>query len=208
MEASIRLATISGENVLRFFFRRFMREWDFAVPEPTLDERFLDLRRSVDREIADARRQAIAQIARAFDRLRSAANESEWRAAFAEAEKTFEHDPEAREVIADLAELTAPVFAGDVSAGAREVGARRFARVKIAEIQLYQAAAVKAGRAAHNLYGALKPHIDAARESFQQRFLNNGSQVADYLHAEFVRALANDDATLLGPEYPGPLTAC
>ena len=179
-----------------------MGEWNIAVPEPSLDERFLEFRRSVDREIAGARREAIAEIARAFARMRDASNEAEWRAAAFESQRNFEEDPEARQLITDLATLTAPA-ALDVRA--QEATAKRFARVKIAEIQLYQASAVKAGRLAHNLYGALKPEIDTAREAFKQRFLSNGTPVADYLHHEFVRALANDDATLLGPEYPGPL---
>ena len=88
--------------------------------------------------------------------------------------------------------------------------ALRFARVKIAEMQLYQAGAVKAGRESHDLYGALKWHIDEAREAFHERFLTSGletvaSETTDYLHAEILHALANDDATLLGPDYPGPL---
>ncbi len=178
-----------------------MREWEFAVSEPTLDERFLDLRRSVDREIARARRDAIAEVTRALTRMRAASNEAEWSAAVTQARTVFERDAEAAELIAMFADLTAPATAEPPL----EASARRFAKVKTAEIQLYQAAAVKAGRAARNLYGALKPHIDEARESFRQRYLLNGSRVADYLHCEFVRALANDDATLLGPEYPGPL---
>jgi len=171
------------------------------VSEPTLDERFLELRRSVDREIARARRDAIADIARALTCMRGASNEPEWNAAISQARSVFERDPEATELITALAGLTAPATAEPPL----EASARRFAKVKTAEIQLYQAAAVKAGRAARNLYGSLKPYIDEARESFRQRYLSNGSRVADYLHCEFVRALANDDATLLGPEYPGPL---
>ena len=67
-----------------------MREWNFAVPEPTLDERFLEFRQSVDLEIARARHDTIAEVAGAFSRMRSAANESEWTAAVAESEKRFE----------------------------------------------------------------------------------------------------------------------
>jgi hypothetical protein len=182
-----------------------VREWSFVVPDlipdPTLDERFLELRRCVDLETARARREAIAEVARAVSRLRSAATQFDWSAAVAESEKQFEGDAEALELIATLAALTAPTS----NESAREASARRFAKVKIAEIQLYQAPAVKAGRASHDLYGALKPHIDAARQAFEERYLGNGHPTADYLHTEFVRTLANDDATLLGPGYPGPL---
>ena len=170
---------------------------------PTLDERFDDLRRLVDAEIARARRDAIDDIARAVARMRAASNESEWNAAVAESGRALAGDPQALDLVASLAALTAPAPPEDLRAA--QAGALRFAKVRIAEIQLYQAPAVKAGRAARDLYGFLKPHIDAARNAFQERFLTPGHQIADYLHAEFVRALANDDATLLGPGYPGPL---
>jgi hypothetical protein len=83
--------------------------------------------------------------------------------------------------------------------------------VKIAEIQLYHASAVKAGRAARDLYGSLKPQLDDARAEFRRLFLghvnntNRANETTDYLHAEMLHALAHDDATLLGPNYPGPL---
>jgi hypothetical protein len=83
--------------------------------------------------------------------------------------------------------------------------ALRFARVKIAEIQLYHASAVKTGRAARDLYGSLKAQIDDARAEFRKLFLENASETTDYLHAEMLHALAHDDATLLGPNYPGAL---
>jgi hypothetical protein len=168
-----------------------------------LDERFLDLRQSVDLEIARARREAIAAIAQAFSRMRGASNESQWNAAVAESERAFEGETEALDLVAALAASTAP--APPEGLHSHDVSARRFAKVKIAEIQLYQTPAVKAGRAARDLYGALKPQIDAARQAFQERYLSNGTRTADYLHSELVRALANDDATLLGPGYPGPL---
>jgi len=83
--------------------------------------------------------------------------------------------------------------------------ALRFARVKVAEIQLYQPSQLKHGRAVRDLYGALRPHIDAARRAFQDRFLVPLNGVPDYLHQELVKTLAKEDAVLLGPSYPGPL---
>ena len=83
--------------------------------------------------------------------------------------------------------------------------AQRFARVRVAEIALYQASQVKAGRSAHNLYGTLKTQIDGAREGFQQKFLTEARGIPDYLHQEMVLVLAQNNASLLGPDYPGPL---
>jgi hypothetical protein len=83
--------------------------------------------------------------------------------------------------------------------------AQRFARVQVAEIRLYQSEKVKYARTAHDLYTSLKPEIDAAREAFRREFLNASDSMVDYLHLELVRTLANDDAEVLGPNYPGAM---
>ena len=83
--------------------------------------------------------------------------------------------------------------------------ARRLARVKVAEMRLYQARAVARGRAGRNLYAELRNEIDAARQQFQREFFSAGPSIVDYLHQELVRTLANDDEALLGEDYPGPL---
>ncbi len=83
--------------------------------------------------------------------------------------------------------------------------AQRFARVQVAEIRLYKSDHVKKGRAGHNLYASLKVEIDSAREAFRNDYLSASPTMVDYLHPELVRTLANDDAGLLGPDYPGPL---
>jgi hypothetical protein len=83
--------------------------------------------------------------------------------------------------------------------------AQRFARVQIAEIRLYQSEKVKNGRTAHDLYTSLKEEIISAREAFRSEFLNASDSMVDYLHLELVRTLANDDAEVLGPNYPGAM---
>ena len=176
------------------------------MDSPTLDERFDELRRAVDCEIARARCGFAGEVARAVSEMRGTSNEAEWTATLAEWNRSFAGNAPALELLATLADLVAPVVRKNWQSGiAVDVRAQRFARVKIAEIQLYQASAVKAGRAARDLYGSLQPHIDAAREQFKERFLTPGKEIGDYLHAELLRELANDDATLLGPGYPGPL---
>jgi hypothetical protein len=196
------------------------------VPEFTLDDRFHDLRNEVDREILHARREVIAQLARAVARMRSAPSQAEWQEAVLDSGRIFANDPDALELLGSLAALTSPaVKAGSVKAapyghgsvgeviapaamngdGVAHAAALRFARVKVAEIQLYQTEAVKAGRASRDLYGTLKWHIDEAREAFREKFLTATDGTSDYLHAEMLHALANDDATLMGPGYPGPL---
>ena len=83
--------------------------------------------------------------------------------------------------------------------------AQRFARVQVAEIRLYQSEKVKKGRAAHDVYTSLKEEIDSAREAFRCEFLNASDSMVDYLHLDLVRTLANDDAEVLGKDYPGPM---
>jgi hypothetical protein len=83
--------------------------------------------------------------------------------------------------------------------------ARRVARVQVAEIRLYQSDEVKRGRSAGDLYAALKPQIDTRREAYRKEFIEGGRLDTDYFHTELVHTLANDDETLLGKEYPGPL---
>jgi hypothetical protein len=83
--------------------------------------------------------------------------------------------------------------------------AQRFARVQVAEIRLYQSEKVKNGRTAHDLYTSLKVEIHSARDAFRREFLNASDSMVDYLHLELVGTLANDDAEVLGKDYPGPM---
>ena len=96
------------------------------------------------------------------------------------------------------------LYAAGIERALAQSSALRFARVKVAEIQLYQASQVQSGRAARDLYGALRPSIDAARGVFRERFLVPLKGIPDYLHQELVKTLAKEDAVLLGPSYPGP----
>jgi hypothetical protein len=82
--------------------------------------------------------------------------------------------------------------------------AQRFARVRVAEMRLFETDAVYLGREHHTLYGALRNLIDPAREAFQKQFFATCPSMVDYLHLELVRTLANDDLELLGKDYPGP----
>jgi len=83
--------------------------------------------------------------------------------------------------------------------------AQRFARVQVAAMRLQQGAAVQNGRLRRNLYEVLREPIDAARDLFRKDSFANCPSMVDYLHLELVRTLANDDAELLGKDYPGPM---
>ncbi len=83
--------------------------------------------------------------------------------------------------------------------------AQRFARVKVAELRLYRADAVREGRNNSNLYSLLRREIDAAREIFLRDFIHSSATMVDYVHLEMLRTLAHDKAEIIGTEYPGPL---
>jgi hypothetical protein len=84
------------------------------------------------------------------------------------------------------------------------VRAQRFARVKVAEMQLYRPEACQAGREQKNLYVFLSQEIGNARDLFRTQFMSTRSMV-DYLHRELIDKLADDDEALLGAEYPGQM---
>lgn len=83
--------------------------------------------------------------------------------------------------------------------------AHRFARVQVAKMQLEHAQAVANGRRISNLYSSLQPQIDSARSQFKDEFHPGEQTMIDYLHLELMENLANNDTTLLGADYPGPL---
>ncbi|HEX7088146.1 MAG TPA: hypothetical protein VF198_17435, partial [Vicinamibacterales bacterium] len=76
--------------------------------------------------------------------------------------------------------------------------ARRYARLLISEIRLYNEATVEAGQKARDLLARLKPQIDRARRLYEERVPASARARADFFGQELIRTLANGDATLLG----------
>ncbi|HXM63685.1 MAG TPA: hypothetical protein VN950_22675 [Terriglobales bacterium] len=79
--------------------------------------------------------------------------------------------------------------------------AQRFARLLMDEIKLYNQAKVAEGRKHKDLYDRLKEDIDKSRSTYQKRYGNTVAASADYLSSELIRSLAEDDVTLLGPNF-------
>jgi hypothetical protein len=79
--------------------------------------------------------------------------------------------------------------------------AQRFARLLMDEIKLYNQAKVAEGRKKKDLYDRLKEDIDKSRSTYQKRYGNTVAANADYLTNELVRSLAEDDISLLGPNF-------
>ena len=81
--------------------------------------------------------------------------------------------------------------------------ARRFARLLISEIKLYNEQKVAEGRVEHDLYDRLREYIDRSREMYDKRVKAEVASRYDYFHGELVNTLAEGDASKLGSNYPG-----
>jgi hypothetical protein len=76
--------------------------------------------------------------------------------------------------------------------------ARRFARLLVSEIRLYNEQAVQAGKIARDIYQRLKDDIDRSREMYEQRVSGDVRGSSNYFHDELVRILADGEADALG----------
>ena len=76
--------------------------------------------------------------------------------------------------------------------------ARRFARLLVSEIRLYNEQAVQTGKLARDVYGHLREDIDRSREMYEQRVSAEVRADSNYFHDEMVRILADGDADALG----------
>ena len=81
--------------------------------------------------------------------------------------------------------------------------ARRFARLLVSEIKLYNEPKVKEGREARDLYDRLREAIDRSREMYDKRVHHLVASRFDYFHFELVNTLAEGDEGKLGSSYPG-----
>ncbi|HEX8637524.1 MAG TPA: hypothetical protein VF692_05645 [Pyrinomonadaceae bacterium] len=81
--------------------------------------------------------------------------------------------------------------------------ARRFARLLVSEIKLYNEQKVKEGRESGDLYERLREAIDRSREMYNKRVQPPVAAKFDYFHYELVSNLAEGDENSLGAGYPG-----
>lgn len=85
----------------------------------------------------------------------------------------------------------------------QHVGARRFAKLLVSEIKLYNESKVREGRDAKDLYERLHDTIDRSREMYNKRYSATIGLQFDYFHHELVNTLAEGDESKLGEGYPG-----
>jgi hypothetical protein len=79
--------------------------------------------------------------------------------------------------------------------------AQRFAKLLIDEIRLYNKAKLEEGRKSRDIYDRLRDDIDKSSASYGKRYGNTSAASADYFTRELIRGLAQEDASLLGPNF-------
>ena len=80
--------------------------------------------------------------------------------------------------------------------------ARRFAKLLVEEIKLYNQPKVDEGRQRKDLYDRLKVDIEKSRSTYDKRYAESAVASADYFTQELVRILADNDVSLMGAGFP------
>ncbi len=82
--------------------------------------------------------------------------------------------------------------------GKKHDEARRFARLLVSEIKLYNESKVEQGRKNRDIYERLKEDIDRSRQMYDERIAEDVRKASNYFYDELVRILAEGDRELLG----------
>ena len=80
--------------------------------------------------------------------------------------------------------------------------ARRFAKLLVEEIKLYNQPKVAEGKQNRDLYDRLREDIEKSRATYEKRYGDSPVSSADYFNQELVRILADSDVTLMGVSFP------
>jgi len=80
----------------------------------------------------------------------------------------------------------------------RREEARRFARLLVSEIKLYNERAVLEGREHGNLYERLRDDIDRSRQMYEERIPQDVRSETNYFYEELVQILADGRVEALG----------
>jgi len=79
--------------------------------------------------------------------------------------------------------------------------ARRFAKLLVDEIKLYNKSKVDEGRRNKDLYARLEDDIVKSRATYDRRYGHTSAAQGDYFNQELIRNLANNDQSLLGSGF-------
>ncbi len=101
----------------------------------------------------------------------------------------------------EAAAAPAPVAIPAGEEGEVHKKARRFAKLLVDEIKLYNQGKVAEGRQHRDLYDRLREDIEKSRASYEKRYGNTVAKDGDYFNEELIRILADNDAGLLGNNF-------
>ena len=76
--------------------------------------------------------------------------------------------------------------------------AKRFARLLVSEIKLYNEAKVQQGRQQGGIYKMLRDDIERSRQLYSERVSSDIRDATNYFHEELIRILGDGDAEALG----------
>ncbi|HEV7673515.1 MAG TPA: hypothetical protein VGQ12_03190 [Candidatus Angelobacter sp.] len=80
--------------------------------------------------------------------------------------------------------------------------ARRFAKLLVEEIKLYNQPRVEEGRQHKDLYDRLKVDIEKSRSTYDKRYAESAVASSNYFTQELIRILADNDVSLMGDGFP------
>lgn len=81
--------------------------------------------------------------------------------------------------------------------------AKKFAKLLVDELKLYNQVKVTEGRAHKDLYDRLKDDIDKSRAAYEKRYGSTPAASGDYFRQAIIRILADNDESALGNSFPG-----
>ena len=109
--------------------------------------------------------------------------------------------PQPAAAMAASAPASAPAAAGSEEDELHKK-ARRFAKLLVEEIKLYNQPRVEEGRQHKDLYERLKVDIEKSRSTYDKRYAESAVASSDYFTQELIRILADNDASLMGASFP------
>lgn len=80
--------------------------------------------------------------------------------------------------------------------------ARRFAKLLVEEIMLYNQSKVAEGKKNRDLYARLREDIEKSRATYEKRYAESSVSSVDYFNQELIRILADNDVSLMGNGFP------
>jgi hypothetical protein len=81
--------------------------------------------------------------------------------------------------------------------------AKRFAKLLVDEIKLYNQSKVAEGKQNRDVYKVLREDIEKSRATYEKRYGSTQVASAKYFDSEVLRILADNDRSLMGSDFPG-----